>query len=115
MKRDIHNDLERQRRGEMKDGLSELRSMIPDSLSPNDLNTGPLLQLAISYIRQLEEEDRQLCAELSQLKGNTVAPIVPGESPSNTNNVVVATVNNNNDNDNNNDTTDVGKEEEDSP
>jgi len=68
MKRDLHNDSERQRRGEMKDGFLSLRSALPAAACADRMNTGQLLQFTIAHIRELEDEDLRLQAELDALK-----------------------------------------------
>lgn len=66
IKRDIHNDSERHRRGEMKDGLVALRTALP--ARPERMNTGQLLQHAIAHIRELQNEDARLEAEKAALQ-----------------------------------------------
>jgi len=68
MKRDLHNDSERQRRGEMKDGFVSLRSALPASCQSERMNTGQLLQYAITHIQELEAEDLRMEAEIAAMK-----------------------------------------------
>jgi len=68
MKRDLHNDSERQRRGEMKDGFVSLRSALPASCQSERMNTGQLLQFAITHIQELEAEDRRIQEEIEAMK-----------------------------------------------
>jgi len=67
MKRDSHNDSERTRRSEMKDGLMALKAALPQQEGLSRLNTGQLLDLAIAYIAEVEAEEKRLLEEKDAL------------------------------------------------
>jgi hypothetical protein len=67
MKRDNHNDSERQRRCEMKDGLNSLKSVLPAMKGVTRMNTSQLLEYAIAYIKEVVDEEKRLAAEKEAL------------------------------------------------
>jgi len=68
VKRDNHNDSERQRRCEMKDGLQMLKAVLPSIEGMSRMNTGQLLEYAITYIQQVVAEEQRLAAEKESLR-----------------------------------------------
>jgi len=68
MKRDNHNDSERQRRCELKDGLTSLKSALPAMKGMTRMNTSQLLEYAISYIKEVVDEEQRLVAEKESLQ-----------------------------------------------
>jgi len=68
MKRDNHNDSERQRRCEMKDGLNALKSALPAMKGMSRMNTSQLLEYAISYIKDVVDEEQRLLADKESLR-----------------------------------------------
>ena len=59
--------MERQRRSEMKDGLQQLKAILPLCEDTAHMNTGQLLEHAISYIKEVVQEEQQLVEEKERL------------------------------------------------
>jgi len=66
-KRDTHNDSERQRRSEMKSGLISLKQALPHVEGLDRMNTGQLLEYAISFIRDIVDEETRFASEKLKL------------------------------------------------
>lgn len=70
MRRDTHNDSERQRRINMKDGMLELKAVLPPHPDMARMNTGQLLEYAVACIHALEHEEKRLVSLKCQLTGD---------------------------------------------
>jgi len=68
IKRDTHNDSERQRRNEMKEGLMMLKDALPPVEGMERMNTSQLLEYAILHVHAMAEEDQRLLAEKEALR-----------------------------------------------
>lgn len=68
MKREAHNKAERDRRDELKEGFSSLRTTLPIGLDPERKNQVELLHAAASYIRDLETDSARLKQQMLELR-----------------------------------------------
>ncbi|KAF9583964.1 basic helix-loop-helix protein [Lunasporangiospora selenospora] len=59
LRKDNHKEVERRRRENINDGITEISKMVPSS----EKNKGSILKEAVKYIRTLQETNRQLSIE----------------------------------------------------
>ena len=63
-----HNVLERKRRCDLKSSYHDLRGLIPTLQNMERVPTGQILLGAIAYIRELQQEDKELEIRLMQMR-----------------------------------------------
>lgn len=63
-----HNVLERKRRCDLKSSYQDLRGLIPTLQNMERVPTGQILLGAIGYIRELQQEDKELEIRLMQMR-----------------------------------------------
>jgi len=71
-KRNLHNDMERQRRIELKEFFEILRKCVPETADNERASKVSILQKAEKYIKSLKQESELMMPEIERLQKRQV-------------------------------------------